>query len=471
MQVCPNCQMETALVPPAFLCTHCKAELLQDKTFLVTTDADKTQLQTLNQVIVPDVVAGDAPIQQRESIKHKIKLTKTPLPEDRLKETHPKVQTQTPVDLPSQDPFLPVAIFTPNVTPTPVNPIVEVNTVHTPIPPSTSDALSIQSIMAEFEAKNQALEETLREPIVEEKTVLETPSLPEIQPEVTVLEPNANALLKEALEKEAEEKRMLEELLKEKPHFPEIQPDVTVLESHANSLLKEALEKEAEEKRMLEELLKEKPVENAPITPNEEAIPLEESDPFLREALFNIKKEEEKLLAFLHDQPQDADSVPDIRKIENKVADKQGKEVLAWLIRHTEGMEPIYYELFEGDNTFGRTDARHPVDIEITDDKHVSRGHAFIRIMCVPPRIYLYELYDDGSKRADNSPSLNGTYLNGKTERIKRNNPVYLQDGDTIQVGLTKLVFKIKPSPQVDIEDISTQIITSDYTRTVMFKG
>ena len=48
-----------------------------------------------------------------------------------------------------------------------------------------------------------------------------------------------------------------------------------------------------------------------------------------------------------------------------------------------------------------------------------------------------YVLYDgDGSKR-----SANGVFLNGNDRRVKE---CYLKENDTIQVGTTKLVFKVK---------------------------
>lgn len=158
---------------------------------------------------------------------------------------------------------------------------------------------------------------------------------------------------------------------------------------------------------------------------------------------------------------------PKLRKIENRVEDKQGKSGIAWLLLHTEGKEPAYYELFEGNNVFGRLDENHKVDIEIKDDRYVSRSHALIHISKDYLSRYHVVLLDDGSQRDGGYPSTNGTYLNGLQTRLPADARIFLQDGDTIQVGETKLVFKNRQE-SFDIKEAATSVMGMGYTKTVV---
>lgn len=157
---------------------------------------------------------------------------------------------------------------------------------------------------------------------------------------------------------------------------------------------------------------------------------------------------------------------PAIRKIVNKVHDKQGKKGIAWLLLHTEGKEPVYYELFEGDNIFGRVDEDHRVDIEIKEDRYVSRSHALIRIHKDHLHRYHFVLRDDGFARSGR-PSTNGTFINGLDTRLPSDSHVFLIDGDTIQVGETKLVFKDR-AESFDIKEAATSVLGTAYTKTVV---
>lgn len=126
---------------------------------------------------------------------------------------------------------------------------------------------------------------------------------------------------------------------------------------------------------------------------------------------------------------------------ENRNPEKSGKIVAGWLVVHTEGKLPVTYELFEGKNVIGRPDGPHHVDIRIEDDEYVSRVHAIIYITKDYLHRFHFELADDGSLRSGH-PSTNGTYINGLSDKLPKSKTVFLKDGDTVQVGTTKLVFK-----------------------------
>ena len=74
------------------------------------------------------------------------------------------------------------------------------------------------------------------------------------------------------------------------------------------------------------------------------------------------------------------------------------------------------------------------------------------------------EFFIVDSKSSNNgSASKNGTYINGKKERITIK--VKLQENDTIQVGVTKLVFKLNTK---ELSEILEDVQKSNYTNTVV---
>jgi pSer/pThr/pTyr-binding forkhead associated (FHA) protein len=157
----------------------------------------------------------------------------------------------------------------------------------------------------------------------------------------------------------------------------------------------------------------------------------------------------------------------EVKKKENKVEDKAGKFAVAWLILHTENQEPIYFDLFEGLNVIGRGEPKRPADIEIQNDQYVSRFHAHLKINQTAQKIFIYALYDGVAQPP--KPSLNGVYVNGNKERLRMNDAHYLKDGDTLQIGLTKLVFKSREMTG-NIEEAFTQVVETEYTQTVIIK-
>lgn len=152
----------------------------------------------------------------------------------------------------------------------------------------------------------------------------------------------------------------------------------------------------------------------------------------------------------------------------NTNPEKSGKLIVGWLVVHTEGKLPVTYELFEGDNIIGRPDGPHHVDIRIEDDEYVSRVHAVIKVNKDFLHRFHYELIDDGKLR-NGAPSTNGAYINGIIERLPKNKVVFLKDGDTIQIGMTKLVFKDTNHSNDDYSAFNS-VNETDYTETVAIK-
>jgi pSer/pThr/pTyr-binding forkhead associated (FHA) protein len=134
-----------------------------------------------------------------------------------------------------------------------------------------------------------------------------------------------------------------------------------------------------------------------------------------------------------------------------------------WLIVHTEGKEHISYELKEGKNTIGRPTPNFKPDIPI-NDKFVSRRHAVIIVKLNQYNIYEYYVADNQQVN-DGKPSMNGTFINGNTERIGEK-PVKIIDGDTIQVGETKLVLK-SADININVEEAVKLVKRQEYKTTI----
>jgi len=139
---------------------------------------------------------------------------------------------------------------------------------------------------------------------------------------------------------------------------------------------------------------------------------------------------------------------------------KNGNPALAWLVVHTEDKNHDSFPLFEGKNTIGRENAEIPIE----SDKYISRFHCCIEIIPKKRRISII-LMDDGSL-SNGKASTNGTFHNADINRLSTYDQVYLDDGDTIQVGQTKLVLKlIKSAP---LNTIINEVSKSDYLKTII---
>jgi len=112
---------------------------------------------------------------------------------------------------------------------------------------------------------------------------------------------------------------------------------------------------------------------------------------------------------------------------------KTDRGATGWLILYEEGKEHAIYNLKQGENIIGRANPEIAPDITIENDEFVSRSHAILNVALSPFGSFIYILNDN--------QSMNGTYLN--SEPVASEAPYELRDGDTIQVGMTKLILKI----------------------------
>lgn len=139
------------------------------------------------------------------------------------------------------------------------------------------------------------------------------------------------------------------------------------------------------------------------------------------------------------------------------------KPVIGWLIVHTEGRKSETFSLYEGVNFVGRKKRDDgATSIVLQDDPFVSRTHAFIKAKRASGQLQ-FMLYDgDGSKT-----SVNGVYLNGKETRI--NQHCSLAENDTVQIGTTKLVFKIRKEDKSVSGEVE-EVVSTDFIRTIDIK-
>lgn len=132
-----------------------------------------------------------------------------------------------------------------------------------------------------------------------------------------------------------------------------------------------------------------------------------------------------------------------------------------WLIVHDENAPVQTFSLSTGKNTIGRLSQKKPSDIMIdTKDTYMSRCHFTIEVTKSPGGKFEYLISDNNS--------LNGTFLNSdKDKRLREKDQFFLQDGDTIQAGRTKIVLKTsEKSPNK--KEAEKTVIQSDYSKTII---
>ena len=134
---------------------------------------------------------------------------------------------------------------------------------------------------------------------------------------------------------------------------------------------------------------------------------------------------------------------------------------IAWLIRHTENQSTTSYPVYSGKTYIGRKEKPGLAPfVRIGDDPYISKFHAVI--LAEPGRPTTFYLADDAAAKGE-KPSTNGTYLNGREGRITAKTQV--KNNDTIQLGITKLVFRISDA---ELEDIVKDVARTSYMHTVI---
>lgn len=137
------------------------------------------------------------------------------------------------------------------------------------------------------------------------------------------------------------------------------------------------------------------------------------------------------------------------------------KDEVGWIVVHDENTRVQTYPLHLGKNVIGRKSVSKPCDIMIeTDDKYMSRNHCAIEVVKNKRGQYDYIIYEVSAT--------NGTFINASIDKkLSRYDQIYLKDGNTIQMGHTKVVFKTKEMA-MNISEAQNTVINTNYNKTII---
>ncbi|KQS33822.1 hypothetical protein ASG33_07175 [Dyadobacter sp. Leaf189] len=130
-----------------------------------------------------------------------------------------------------------------------------------------------------------------------------------------------------------------------------------------------------------------------------------------------------------------------------------------WMVVHDENTPSQTFSLKPGKNVIGRYSPDKPCEIMIkTNDAFMSRNHSLIDITKQPDGSLVFVISDVGST--------NGTFINA-VRKLSRYDKLILKDGDTIQMGKTKIVLKTRQSTQ-DAQEAESKVKRGAYLKTVI---
>jgi phage FluMu protein Com len=140
----------------------------------------------------------------------------------------------------------------------------------------------------------------------------------------------------------------------------------------------------------------------------------------------------------------------------------ESNQETGWLVIHDEYTTMKTFNLKAGINKIGRKAHDMPKDINIiipTEDIYMSRYHCDLEVKWLPgQQRYRYILID--------RKSTNGTFVNG-SKRLHPKDQITLKDGDTIQIGRTKLVLKLPTTVRNSIE-AENWVQSTDHFKTII---
>lgn len=134
---------------------------------------------------------------------------------------------------------------------------------------------------------------------------------------------------------------------------------------------------------------------------------------------------------------------------------------VGWIVVHDENTNTQTYPLFLGVNTIGRKSVSKPCDVMIeTTDKYMSRKHCTIEVVKNRRGQFDYIIYEESAT--------NGTFINASiNKKLSQQDQIYLKDGNTIQMGHTKVVLKTKEMA-ITIDQAQKTVINTDYNKTII---
>jgi hypothetical protein len=142
----------------------------------------------------------------------------------------------------------------------------------------------------------------------------------------------------------------------------------------------------------------------------------------------------------------------------SKKADQYYSDQIGWLVVHDEHTRQQTFALKVGNQTIGRKSESKPCEIMIeTGDMYMSRNHFSVDVTQRSNGMYDYTIADCNAT--------NHTYIN--LNQLRADDEMFLKDGDTIQAGETKIVFKSNAEAKSSHQ--ATQLVAGkSYNKTVL---
>jgi hypothetical protein len=201
-----------------------------------------------------------------------------------------------------------------------------------------------------------------------------------------------------------------------------------------------------------------KPAYSAPVIPSS----IELIDDMLRdepsqENFFQKKQPKKEQIPALSPTPQ---------RVQRGISENE--EAIGWLVIHDEYTDTYTFNLRKGINRIGRDSDSTSLDVNIrikTKDQYMSRHHCDIEVRWKTRKSAHEYVLSDKAYQGKKASS-NGTFLNAGN-RLSAWDEILLKDGDTIQVGRTKLVLKL-PSDVGSSRDAENWVKETDYFKTII---
>ena len=154
----------------------------------------------------------------------------------------------------------------------------------------------------------------------------------------------------------------------------------------------------------------------------------------------------------------------EVAKQQNQIFQQTG--AVGFIVVHDENAATQTYPLRIGPNVIGRKSSVPTADILIeTEDVMMSRRHAVVEVVRDKFGQFEYLIAEAGSR--------NGTFVIGAQDPMRKiklepEDLIYLEDGDTIQMGRTKVVLQTTKAAS-SARDAARNVQGTDYSKTIIW--
>lgn len=155
---------------------------------------------------------------------------------------------------------------------------------------------------------------------------------------------------------------------------------------------------------------------------------------------------------------------PEAAKQQDAIFQQTG--AVGFIVVHDENTVAQTYPLRIGPNVIGRKSSVPTADILIeSEDAMMSRRHAIVEVTRDKFGQFQYLVSEAGSR--------NGTFVMGANDPMRKiklepEDLIYLEDGDTIQMGRTKVVLQTTKAAS-NARDAARNVQSTDYSKTIIW--